>query len=234
MPASNTEAPRGPALVYQGSDWLVVDKPAGMPVQPDPSGSADLLTWVRATTGDNRLELVNRLDRPVSGAVVLAAGDALVALNRSFRERQVRKVYHAIVEGGPKTDDPVDLTHLLVHDTRVHKARQARAGDRDVREVHLVVRVVRRFERFTLLELEPREGSFHQLRAQLSFWGHPIKGDVKYGARRGEPDRSIALHALRLLVPDPVTQEAVVIEVPIAIQGVWRLLAAPWPSTGER
>ena len=118
MPASNTEAPRGPALVYQGSDWLVVDKPAGMPVQPDPSGSADLLTWVRATTGDNRLELVNRLDRPVSGAVVLAAGDALVALNRSFRERQVRKVYHAIVEGGPKTDDPVDLTHLLVHDTR--------------------------------------------------------------------------------------------------------------------
>jgi 23S rRNA pseudouridine1911/1915/1917 synthase len=130
------------------------------------------------------------------------------------------------VEGGLEADDPVELTHLLVHDTRVHKARQASAGDQDVREVHLVVRVVRRFERFTALELEPREGAFHQLRAQLSFWGHPIKGDVKYGARRGEPDRSIALHALRLHVPDPVTQEEVVIEAPLAIQGVWRLLAA--------
>jgi 23S rRNA pseudouridine1911/1915/1917 synthase len=225
MPASSTEAPIGPALLHQGADWLVVDKPACMPVQPDPTGGADLLTWVRAATGNERLELVNRLDRPVSGAVVLAAGEALEALNRAFRERMVRKVYRAIVQGVVNGDDPLELLHHVVHDARGHKALQARPSDKDARSVHLNVRVVRRFQRYTLVELEPREGAFHQLRAQLSFWGHPIKGDVKYGARRGEPDRSIALHATRLEVPDPGSGTVVVIESSIAMKGVWLLLA---------
>jgi 23S rRNA pseudouridine1911/1915/1917 synthase len=225
MPANSIEATSGPALIRQGADWVAAYKPAGIPVQPDPSGGADLLTWTRAATGDGRLELVNRLDRPVSGVVVMAAGEALETLNRTFRERQVRKTYHAIVEGSVNPDGPIELVHRLVHDTRMHKARQARANDKEAREVHLNVRVLHRFERYTLLELEPREGAFHQLRAQLSFWGHPIKGDVKYGARRGEPDRSIALHALRLEIPDPVSREQVLIEAPIASQGVWRLLA---------
>ncbi|MBL7981353.1 MAG: RNA pseudouridine synthase [Flavobacteriales bacterium] len=225
MPANSIEATAGPSLIRQGADWVAVYKPAGIPVQPDPSGSADLLTWTRAATGDARLELVNRLDRPVSGVVVMAAGQVLEALNRTFRERQVRKTYHAIVEGSVNPDGPIELVHRLVHDARTHRARQARANDKEAREVHLNVRVLHRFERYTLVELEPREGAFHQLRAQLSFWGHPIKGDVKYGARRGEPDRSIALHALRLGFPDTVTKEQVFLEAPIALQGVWRLLS---------
>jgi 23S rRNA pseudouridine1911/1915/1917 synthase len=91
----------------------------------------------------------------------------------------------------------------------------------DARTVRLKVRVLGRAERYTLVEVEPDGGAFHQIRAQLAGWGHPIKGDVKYGARRGEKDRSIALQACFISLPATVQGGPLTVEVPLPGQGSW-------------
>lgn len=225
MQASNTDGAPAVPVLQVGDGWLAVNKPPGMPVQADPTGSPHLLGIVRDQVGTPGLELVNRLDRPVSGAVLLARGRALAALNEVFRQRAVRKVYQALVEGVVEAPSEVRLVHHLVHDARTHKTRQATPGQGG-REVVLLVRVVRAFERYTLLHLEPREGHFHQLRAQLALWGHPIRGDVKYGARRAERDRSIALHAWQLVLPGPSGGEQVRVEAALPGTSIWHILGA--------
>lgn len=220
MQASSIDGAPPIQVLHGGDGWVAVNKPPGMPVQADPTGSPHLLGRVREQLGIAGLELVNRLDRPVSGAVVLAHGRALTALNGAFRERAVRKVYQALVEGVVEGPAEVRLAHRLVQDARTHKARQA-AADQGGREAVLMVRVVRAFDRYTLLHLEPREGQFHQLRAQLSIWGHPIRGDVKYGARRGERDRSIALHAWQLHLPHGGA--VIGVEAPLPATPAWRI-----------
>ncbi len=219
----NSTDPPPLQVLHQAADWVVVNKPPGMPVQADPSGSHPLLAALRAQLGQPRFELVNRLDRPVSGAVVLAHGTALSALNRVFRERALRKVYMALVEGVVEGTGEVRLVHHLRQDARNHRARQASPGTGG-REAVITVRAVRRFERYTLVHVEPRDGLFHQLRAQLALWGHPIRGDVKYGARRAERDRSIALHAWQLELPGPSGGEQVRIEAALPGTSIWHIL----------
>lgn len=220
MQLSNTEGAPPIQVLHGGDGWVAVNKPPGMPVQADPTGAPHLLRLVRDQLGFAGLELVNRLDRPVSGAVVLAHGRALTGLNEAFRERTVRKVYQALVEGVVEGPSEVRLVHRLVQDARTHKARQA-DPDQGGRQAVLMVKVVRVFDRYTLLHLEPREGHFHQLRAQLSIWGHPIRGDVKYGARRGERDRSIALHAWQLHLP--FGSGVILVEAPVPATPAWRI-----------
>jgi 23S rRNA pseudouridine1911/1915/1917 synthase len=223
MPASSTEPRPAPFVMHQGPQLAVVNKPAGMPVQPDPTADPDLLSWARKALGSPELELVNRLDRPVCGLVVLASGAALSALNNAFRERRVRKLYRAVVEGVVGPEDQVQLEHAIVHNTRSHKARTVTEPSAGGRTVRLRVRVLGRAERYTLVEIEPDGGAFHQIRAQLSGWGHPIKGDVKYGARRGEKDRSIALQAASITLPGVPDGPSITVDVPLPEQGPWRL-----------
>ncbi len=223
MPASSTELRPTLSVLHQGPQLALVNKPAGMPVQSDPSGDPDLLSWARKALGSPELELVNRLDRPVCGVVVLASGAMLSALNNAFRERRVRKLYRAVVEGVVGPEDQVQLEHAIVHDTRSHKARTVADPAAGARTVRLKVRVLGRAERYTLVEIEPDGGAFHQIRAQLSGWGHPIKGDVKYGARRGEKDRSIALQAASIMLPGVPDGPPLTVDVPLPEQGPWRL-----------
>ena len=223
MPASSTEPGLVPAVLHGAPHLAVVDKPAGMPVQPDPSGDADLLSWARKALGAPELELVNRLDRPVRGVVVLASGATLIALNKAFSERRVRKLYRAVVEGVVGPEDVVQLEHAIVHDTRSHKARTVAHPGAGARTVRLKVRVLGRAERYTLVEIEPDGGAFHQIRAQLAACGHPIKGDVKYGARRGEKDRSIALQACFISLPATVQGGPLTVELPLPEQGSWHV-----------
>jgi 23S rRNA pseudouridine1911/1915/1917 synthase len=217
---SNTDGAPPIQVLHGGDGWVAVNKLPGMPVQADLTGAPHLLRLVRDQQGIAGLELVNRLDRPVSGAVVLAHGRALTGLNEAFRERTVRKVYQALVEGVVEGPPEVRLVHRLVQDARSHKARPA-DPDQGGRQAVLMVKVVRVFDRYTLLHLEPREGHFHQLRAQLSIWGHPIRGDVKYGARRGERDRSIALHAWQLYLP--FGSAVIRVEAPVPATPAWRI-----------
>jgi 23S rRNA pseudouridine1911/1915/1917 synthase len=237
MPTNSTD-PAVPFLPIHVDDTLViVHKPAGMPAQADPSGDADLLTAVRAALDDPRIELVNRIDRPVSGLVLLARRpEVLAELNRAMREREVTKVYRAIVEG--RVELPAEglfLEHHLVHDTHVHRARVDGTGERTDAPSRLHVRVLTLGDRYTLVELRPEGGAFHQIRAQLGAWGHAIKGDVKYGARRGErgadgPARSIALHAHSLQFRHPVTGLQVAAEAPLPDGRLWHAL---WPLAGS-
>ena len=209
-----------PRVLHQDEHVLVLWKPAGMPVQPDRTGDRSLLDGARELAP--AAELVHRIDRPVSGAVLFACVPAARdPLNRSFRERAVEKVYWAIVHGA--VANGTTWRDRLVEDGRARRARPARAEE-EGREAITHVRVLAHGDRYSLVELRPEQGLFHQLRAQCAAAGHPIKGDVKYGARRGEKDRSIALHARTLAFDHPFTGARLRIEAPPPDAQPWRNL----------
>lgn len=226
MHRSSTEGASLPVVLHQDPWIIAVSKPAGMPVQSDPTGDPDLITVLRNGLQDPQIELVHRIDRPVSGVVLLArTAEALPALHSLFSARSVQKRYWAIVEGSvPAMSAPLRLEHALEHDVRTRKARVVVADHRAL--ACTTVRLLACGDRYTLVEAVPEGGAFHQIRAQLAAWGHPIKGDVKYGARRGEKDRSIALHARSLTFKHPFTGQAVVIEAPAPQDRIWVVLTA--------
>lgn len=228
MPANSTEGYHTPRIIHQADGFVVVCKPAGMPVQADTSGDPDLLSWVQQKLNGPGLQLVNRIDRPVSGLVLIAVeGPLLVAANLAFQQQVVRKVYLAIVEGSASAGPGLTLEHHLIHDVHTKRARVV-AGDLPQSKLaRLQVRVLNKGERYTLLEVLPEGGRFHQIRAQLAAWGHPIKGDVKYGAKRGEKDRSIALHAYRLTLPAGLTDGQLSFTATPPEAGLWPKL---WPG----
>jgi 23S rRNA pseudouridine1911/1915/1917 synthase len=206
--------------------WLLaVCKPAGMPVQADPTGDEDLLTLLRRERKEGALELAHRIDRPVSGLVLLACThEANSALQALFRERRAEKRYWAIVEGKVEENGPLVLEHRLAQDSRNRKARVSEAQGEEASRTQ--VHVLARGDRYTLMECVPEGGAFHQIRAQLAAWGHPIKGDVKYGARRGEKDRSIGLHAREIRFVHPFTGMDMRIMAQAPQQGIWPVLCA--------
>ncbi len=210
-------------LLYEDAFLCVALKPAGMPVQPDLSGDRSLLDVLQAHYDDPTIGLVHRLDRPVSGVVVFARdAETLAALNGMFRDRQVDKVYWAIVEGVFK--EPRALHHRLIHAQKMKRAKETSANDPDGVDVLLDVKPMNIGDRYTLLEIRPTGGAFHQIRAQLALAGYPIKGDVKYGARRGEKDRSIMLHARSLSFQHPMTDAQIYVEALSPNAPLWKAL----------
>ncbi len=197
-------------ILYQDAHLIAVNKPGGLAAQADTSGDTHVLEVLAGLFPQDRdLGLPHRLDRPVSGVLLIArTREALAAMNALFAARAVRKTYWAIVSGSP----PVSGTweHRLVHDARRHKARIS--DDPSIEVARTGVQRLVAGERYSLIGLVPEGGRFHQLRAQCAAAGFPIKGDVKYGARRGEKDRSIALHARSLAFPHPVDAREIRIE----------------------
>lgn len=218
----NSTEVAGPRLLHQDDYLCAVWKPGGVPVLPDRTGDTDLRTMLQARTGASYLEPPHRLDRPVSGVVLFATDRSVLrSLNEAFRSGAVSKTYWAIVQGS--VDHAAELVHRLEHDARAKRARRAAEGRG--REVRSSVRPLAKGERYTLVEVEPRGGAFHQIRAQLALAGHPIKGDVKYGARRGEPDRTIALHARSLSFPHPVSGAPLKVEAAPPEVPLWTALS---------
>lgn len=201
---------------------LVVNKPGGLPSVADRTGDACLLDRVRGSfAGD--LELPHRLDRPVSGALAVARSrEALIRMNALFAGRAVAKRYWAVLHGTPP--DHGMWRHHLVHDARAHRSRVI--SDETGAVAELSFRKLAQGERYALMELSPTGGVFHQLRAQCGAAGFPIKGDVKYGARRGEPDRTVALHAYALSFVHPIDGVALNIIAPAPRKPLWDALAA--------
>lgn len=219
----------GVPVLHVDRHLCVVCKPAGTPVQPDRTGDPDLLGMVSDQLGDGSIGLVHRLDRPVSGAVVMArTPETLRGLSELFRKRRVDKRYWAIVQGRPvpgSTGGWALLEHGLSHDGRNKRARVHLVhGGHGVARLHY--RILVQGERLALLEVCPEGGAFHQIRAQLGAMGHPIRGDVKYGARRGERDRSIALHARTIGFVHPVTGKRLRVHAPVPGGGLWETLVA--------
>lgn len=220
-------------VLYEDNHIIVVNKAAGEIVQGDKTGDTPLSETVKAyikeryhKSGNVYLGVVHRLDRPVSGAVLFArTSKALPRLNRLFAEHtQVQKVYWAIV-CRPPLERQGTLTHWL---TRNEKNNTARAYDREVPHSKLAVldyQVIAQSDRYWLLQIHLHTGRHHQIRCQLARMGCPIRGDLKYGAPRSNPDGSISLHARALTLQHPVSHENIHLIAPVPQERLWQEMA---------
>ena len=203
-------------------------------MQGDKTGDTPLSEKVKAylkekyqKPGNVYLGVVHRLDRPVSGAVLFAkTSKALPRLNALFADHEaVSKTYWAIVCARPPKEEDT-LVHWL---TRNEKTNKASAYDRETRgskKAVLNYRLLAASERYYLLEVNLLTGRHHQIRCQLAKIGCPIKGDLKYGAPRSNPDGSISLHARRLTLEHPVSHQVIDVEAPAPDDRLWNTLTA--------
>lgn len=200
-------------ILYKDNQLIVLNKPPGIAVQDDKTGDTPFLAMAEAYC-KHPLHPVHRLDRPASGIVLFAKSEsAMTNLTAQFRNRTVEKTYLAVVQNLPPETEA-----LLVHFLRKNEAKNLTVAFSDPRpgaeraEMHY--RVAGSSERYHLLEIQLITGRHHQIRAQLATIGCPIKGDVKYGFRRGNRDRSIHLHAWKLAFDHPVSGERISLEAP--------------------
>ena len=219
-------------VVYEDNHIIIVNKQSGEIVQGDKTGDRPLSDIVKdyikekyAKPGAVFLGVVHRLDRPVSGLVVFArTSKALSRLNKMFAEGEVHKTYWAITKNTPQNSEGT-LTHWLV---RNEKQNKSYAYDHEVprsKKAQLRYRVLTQGDNYDLVEVELLTGRHHQIRCQLSAIGRPIKGDLKYGARRSNPDGSISLQSHRIEFVHPVSKETICIEAPIPNDSLWEKLA---------
>ena len=208
-------------VVYEDNHIIIVAKQTGEIVQGDKTGDTPLSETVKqyikeayAKPGEVFLGVVHRLDRPVSGLVVFArTSKALARLNRMFAEGEVHKTYWAITRNLP-TEPEGTLRHWLVRNERQNKSY---AYDREVpnsKQAVLDYRVIGHSDNYHLIEVNLHTGRHHQIRCQLAKIGCPIKGDLKYGARRSNPDGSISLQAHSVSFIQPVSKKPIQISMP--------------------
>ena len=216
-------------VVYEDNHIIIVNKQSGEIVQGDKTGDRPLSDIVKdyikekyQKPGAVFLGVVHRLDRPVSGLVVFArTSKALARLNKMFAEGEVHKTYWAIVKNSPQASEGT-LENWLV---RNEKQNKSYAYDREVphsKKAILKYRTIARSDNYTLLEIQLMTGRHHQIRCQLAAMGCPIKGDLKYGAPRSNPDGSISLMARRIELIHPVSKEPVSIEAPLPDDTLWQ------------
>ena len=209
-------------ILYEDNHLLIVNKHCGDLVQPDPSGESALEDQIKAfikardaKPGEVFLGVVHRIDRPVSGAVLFAkTSKALVRLNEMIREGRLRKVYWALTENRPEAESG-ELRHYILRDGRTNRSKAFDAPRPEAKEARLKYRMVGAGTRYTLVEVELLTGRHHQIRAQLSRIGCPIRGDLKYGARRSLPGGGISLHSRRVAFEHPVRREPVEVTAPV-------------------
>lgn len=219
-------------ILYEDNHLLVVNKPAGTLCQRDATGDVTLLEMARAylkekyqKPGNVFLGLVHRLDRPVAGALVLArTSKAAARLSASFREGRVEKIYRAVILGSPPHQEG-RLAHWLKKVSRRHCTEVAAPDTPGSRQALLDYRVLGQAAGRSLVEVSLRTGRSHQIRVQLAAIGHPILGDLKYGADAPLPAGAIALYARRLRFDHPTRSETVEILAP-------EPLGWPWPKAG--
>ena len=223
-------------VVYEDNHIIVVYKESGEIVQGDKTGDTPLSETVKAyikekyqKPGAVFLGVVHRLDRPVSGLVVFArTSKAISRLNEMFRKGEVHKTYWALVQpsGNPVTSNTfVTATHWL---TRNEKQNKSYAYDREVpgsKKAVLRYRTIGQTERYQLVEVELLTGRHHQIRCQLSTLGMPIRGDLKYGAKRSNPDGSISLLSHHVEFIHPVSKQEIVLDSPLPDDKIWHNIA---------
>ena len=206
-------------ILYEDNHIIVVNKRCGELVQPDRETDEalenDIKTMIKVRDhkpGDVFLGVVHRIDRPVSGAVLFAkTSKALTRLNEMIRSGEIHKTYWAITEARPQMEEGT-LTHYIVRDGRTNRSRAYDKPKADGKKAMLNYQVLGCSTRYTLVEVELLTGRHHQIRAQLSKIGCPIRGDLKYGAKRSNPDGGISLHSRRVELMHPVRKELLRIE----------------------
>lgn len=209
-------------IVYEDNHIVVVNKAPGEIVQGDKTGDTPLSELLKQylkekynKPGNVFCGVVHRIDRPVGGLVIFAkTSKALTRLNEMLKKGDIHKTYWALVEGHPQKDEDT-LTNYLVSDGRMNKTFIAKKVDPEAKESVLKYKTIAQGDRYTLLEINLLTGRKHQIRAQLSNLGHPIKGDLKYGARRSNPDGGISLLARHIEFIHPVSKAEIAIDSPV-------------------
>lgn len=220
--------PNNLRVVYEDNHLLVIDKRPGDIVQSDKTGDTCLIDVAKAyikkkfdKPGDVYLGAVHRIDRPVGGLVVFGrTTKALARMTELFKTKEVKKTYWAIVEGSAPQDK--ELISWMIKDEQKNKSRCLANERPGAKKAVLRFQNLFQGETLALLEVELETGRHHQIRAQLSSIGLPIRGDVKYGAKRANKDQSIHLLARGIQFVHPVKKELLTLCAPIPDDSVWK------------
>ena len=214
--------------MYEDNHLIVVNKRPGDIVQGDKTGDTPLSEVVKQYIAEKYnkpgavyLGVVHRLDRPTSGIVLFSkTSKALTRLNKMFSERETEKIYWAIVKNEPpKTEDT--LIHYLKRNPKQNKSYSHLKEVPDSKKSILHYKTIKKLDNYYLLEVVLETGRHHQIRSQLSAIGTSIKGDLKYGFDRSNPDGSIHLHAKRLTLIHPVSKKEISIDAPPPNDPLW-------------
>ena len=219
-------------VVYEDNHIIIVNKQSGEIVQGDKTGDRPLSDIVKdyikekyQKPGAVFLGVVHRLDRPVSGLVVFArTSKALTRLNKMFAEGEVHKTYWALVKNAPQ-ETVATLTHWLVRNEKQNKSYAYATEKPNAKKAILKYRLIGKSDNYSLLEVQLMTGRHHQIRCQLAAMGCPIKGDLKYGAPRSNPDGSISLQSHRVEFIHPVSKERITVEAPLPDDPLWQAFA---------
>lgn len=215
-------------VLYEDNHIIIVNKAPGEIVQGDKTGDETLCEKVKAyikeqyaKPGEVFLGVTHRLDRPVSGIVVFARTDkGLSRMNALFRDGDVKKTYLAVVhEKPPKIED--ELEHWIVRNEKQNKSYVCDSQKKEAKLARLRYRIVAKSDHYYLLAVRLLTGRHHQIRCQLAKIGCPIKGDLKYGARRSNPDNSISLHAWHICFEHPVSHKEIDVIAPLPAESLW-------------
>ncbi|MBR6600436.1 MAG: RNA pseudouridine synthase [Bacteroidaceae bacterium] len=216
-------------ILYEDNHIIIVNKASSEIVQGDKTGDMPLSEMVKAyikekfaKPGAVFLGVVHRLDRPVSGVVVFArTSKALERLNAMFREGgRIQKTYWAIVKNRPMEPE-TELVHYLVRNEQQNKSYAYSSERVGAKRSVLSYRLLASMNNYHLLEVTLQTGRHHQIRCQLAKIGSPIKGDLKYGAERSNPDGSISLHARRIRFEHPVSKVMIDVVAPVPDDSLW-------------
>ena len=233
-------------VLYEDNHIIAVNKTCNEIVQGDKTGDTPLSETVKAyikekynKPGEVFLGVTHRLDRPTSGVVLFArTSKALARLNEMFREKSsslpfregsglgpIKKTYWAIVQGAPKQSE-ARLENWLVRNEAQNKSYIAKPGAKEAKQAILSYKTLAKGENYTLLEVNLETGRHHQIRCQLAAIGCPIKGVLKYCAKRSNPDGGICLHARQIEFIHPVSKQNICITAPVPNDSLWQQFAA--------
>ena len=216
-------------VLYEDNHIIIINKAAGEIVQGDKTGDESLCDTMKAyikekyaKPGNVFIGLPHRLDRPVSGVVVFAkTSKALERLNRMFSEGSVKKIYWALTKGIPVPAE-AELESWILRNEKMNKSFSYPKEVKGSKRAVLYYRLAAASQNYNLIEVELKTGRHHQIRCQLSSIGCPIKGDLKYGAQRSNPDGSISLHARYIEFVHPVSKELIAVTAPLPKDRLWQ------------
>ena len=216
-------------VLYEDNHIIVINKAAGEIVQGDKTGDKSLCDTMKlyikekyAKPGNVFIGLPHRLDRPVSGIVVFAkTSKALERLNRMFSEGSVKKIYWAMTKEKPQQPE-ADIDSWILRNEKMNKSFSYPKEVKGAKRALLHYRQIDASQNYNLIEVELKTGRHHQIRCQLASIGCPIKGDLKYGAKRSNPDGSISLHARYIEFIHPVSKELIAITAPLPGDRLWQ------------
>ena len=215
-------------ILHEDNHIIVINKRCGDIVQGDKTGDTPLLHHVKKyikfkykKPGDVFLGTVHRIDRPTSGAIIFAkTSKALARLNKMLVDKDIKKTYWAIVKNKPKKDYGT-IVSWLKKNTKNNKSTSYLKEGSDKKKSILDFEIIKKLDNYYLLEINLKTGRHHQIRCQLSSIGSPIKGDLKYGARRSNKNAGINLHSRKLEFIHPVSKKYINLTSPTPIDPIW-------------